>query len=358
MKKLIWTVKNVLLLFFIVILGIISYYTFMVGVNDYNIINVFYKSKSNIDYKVYLYDNKFFEEEYLPMGRTYISSLIDYIDVDFDYKLNFDNFVTGDYVYYVNGTIIADKVSGSGNGAYWSKSYVLKQPEVIKYDKENGFEIKDSLKIDYQKYNKLLSSFKNAYGLSIDGKFKVEFIIESNSVTDEIKQRMPIKSVASLNIPLTQKVIDLSIDLDNVDVTNSFSEMSKINDNLHLAFCIIAGIITLVDVILMFILLKNIRKIYLSQTEYDKQLSRILSTYDGIIVNVDKLPSVTGMKVISVSSFEELIDAHGEVRKPINFVEIEKGKKSKFILSSENMVWEYTLVSEEKKEKVKKKEKR
>ena len=243
MKRLILTVKNVFLLFLIVILGIVAYYTFMIGINDYSITNVFYKSKSDIDYKVYLYDNKYFEEEFLPKGRTYISSLINYIDVDFNYKLKFDNLVTGDYVYYIRGTILADKVSGNGENAYWSKTYVLKQPEVIKYDKKEGFDIKDNVKIDYQKYNKLLSSFKNAYGLSIDGKFKVEFVIESNNSTDEISQRMPVKTIASLNIPLTQKVIDLSIDLDNVDETNSFSEKIKINDNLHLAFCIVAGVL-------------------------------------------------------------------------------------------------------------------
>lgn len=357
MKKLILTVKNVLLLFFIVILGIVAYYTFMVGINDYNVKNVFYKSKSDIDYKVYLYDNKYFDDDFLPSGRTYISSLIDYIDVDFKYKLNFDNLVSGDYTYYINGTILADKASGNGNDAYWSKSYTLKAPEVIKYDKENGFDINTNIKIDYQKYNKLLNSFKNTYGLSIDGKFKVDFVIESNSSTDEIKSKMPVKTVASLIIPLTQKVIDLSIDLDNVDVTNSFSEKYKVNDNLHKTFCIIAGVILVIDLILVILLLKSIRKVYLSQTEYDKQLRKILGTYDGIIVNVDKIPSVSDMKVIQVSSFEELIDAHSEVRRPINFVELEKGKKSKFVLSSENMVWEYTLAFEEEKDKIEKKEK-
>ena len=89
---------------------------------------------------------------------------------------------------------------------------------------------------------------------------------------------------------------------------------------------------------------------------------RILNTYDGIIVNVKELPKTSDMKVITVSEFEELIDAHSEVRKPINFVELEKGKKSKFVLTSENMVWEYTLMSEDakedKKEKVKSKTKK
>jgi hypothetical protein len=58
----------------------------------YNIKNteqyVTFNETSNIDYKVYLKDNKFFEDSYLEANKQYIASLIDYISAKFNYKLN------------------------------------------------------------------------------------------------------------------------------------------------------------------------------------------------------------------------------------------------------------------------------
>ena len=45
-----------------------------------------YNEKSNLDYKVYLIKNDFYEQEYLEKDMLYVASLIDKILIDFDYK--------------------------------------------------------------------------------------------------------------------------------------------------------------------------------------------------------------------------------------------------------------------------------
>ena len=50
--------------------------------------SLYYNEKSNLDYKVYLKENPYFDEPYLGKGNQYIATLIDYVDVTFNYNFN------------------------------------------------------------------------------------------------------------------------------------------------------------------------------------------------------------------------------------------------------------------------------
>jgi hypothetical protein len=88
----------------------------------------------------------------------------------------------------------------------------------------------------------------------------------------------------------------------------------------------------------MIIVKRNNKK---SENKYYVELKRILSTYDGIIVNVSSLPDLTKFNVIKVRTFDELLDAHGEVRMPINYYS--QKNKATFILVNDTMLWMYVL---------------
>ena len=74
---------------------------------DEHIVN--YKEDSNIDYKVYLKPNDFFAEDFLPQGMSYVTSLIDFLRLDFNYNLDLDEKVSGNYSYYIKGTVTANR---------------------------------------------------------------------------------------------------------------------------------------------------------------------------------------------------------------------------------------------------------
>ncbi len=52
-----------------------------------------YSEHSNLDYKVYLKENDFYEDEYLPKDMIYVASLIDKIKIDFNYRFVIDESV-------------------------------------------------------------------------------------------------------------------------------------------------------------------------------------------------------------------------------------------------------------------------
>ena len=343
--------KYIFYLFIAIVFSLFSLYYFKMGLKNTYQEEVSYKSSSNVSYKVYLLENDYFDEPYLGMNRTYISSLINYIDINFNYNLNFSNFVSGKYTYYIKGIIAADKVKDD-DSSYWSKSYILKEPVTISYDNQNSFNIDTNAKVDYQKYNSLLNEFRKDYGISFDGTFKVQLVIESESNATNIKESIPVDSLIEVRVPLTQQVIDLSIDLSNNDNEGEVSETIVNNTSSNYVFLGLGILFMSVTLCLLWLIFRYIVFIYLSKSEYSKTLKKILSTYDSVIVNVSNLPNLNDLKVIEVNTFSELIDAYSEVRMPINYYEEVADCKSVFVLVSTNMAWVYTLINHEYEKKL------
>ena len=84
-------------------------------------------------------------------------------------------------------------------------------------------------------------------------------------------------------------------------------------------------------------------------SNYHKEINKILSTYDSIIVNSDNIRDLSKYNVIKVNKFEELLDAHSEVRMPINYVEV-KENYSIFVLINNDVAWIYRVVGDEYEE--------
>ena len=74
---------------FTLIIAIISIISFLCYFSSKKPILVTYTEKSNVDYKVYLKENEFYEKDYVDKDNQYISNLVDNIETKFDYYINF-----------------------------------------------------------------------------------------------------------------------------------------------------------------------------------------------------------------------------------------------------------------------------
>ena len=79
-----------------------------------------YTEKSNIDYKVSLKANDFYEEKTLPKDKIYIASLIDKVNIDFNYLFNINDKVDIDFDYSIIGKLTINDTSGK---EFYSKEY-------------------------------------------------------------------------------------------------------------------------------------------------------------------------------------------------------------------------------------------
>lgn len=312
---------------------------FQKGMNNYTQDIVSYNEESTIDYKVYLKENSYFDSPYLDENKVYITSLIDYIDIDFTYDFKFDSYRSGKYVYYIKGVMSANVSNTSKD--YWQKSYDLLKTKEVEYNDLNKINFSENIKLDYQTYNDLLMKFKEEYKLAMDGVFKVILYVE-NYVESVAGYELKKTATTSLEVPLTKATIEVPIEINEINEKSElFSDLIYDESIIYVLFKILSAITLLIGLCLLgfsiFKIVRSLEKI----SSYNKELKKILKTYDGIIVNVSKLPNYNNANLIDVNSFNELLDAHAEIRQPISY--LESHKHATFMLINGQVTWRYVL---------------
>ena len=343
--------KNIIFIVILIISIIVFFFGMSLikkGFNNQITETIVYEEKSDIDYRVFLKKNNFFETPYLPKNQVYITSLIDEIDVDMKYDLVFENAKSGTYTYTVKGLISADLQSGDSN--YWQKEYILVNEKSENFDNTNVINISENLSIDYDVYNNLLMEFKKEYGVSINGYLKVYMDINTNIDNKNAIEPLNKKSLLMLSIPLTKATIEVPIEIKAPNEKSMLiSESIVSTDSKYLIYKVVGfalmGISTITIIISALFFVKTKEKQYY----YVKKVNSILKSYDAIIVNVKNIPALKGLKVIEVSDFNELLDAHSEVRLPINYCDFKN--KAEFVLFNDLMAWRYTITKDETYEK-------
>ena len=294
-----------------------------------------YKEDNKIDYKVYLKNNDFFESKYLESGRTYITSLIDHINVDFKYRVVFDQEVSGSYKYHIAVKVESNKSNTGAN--YWSKDYVILDEKVVDINNQKKYNIHENVDIDYNKYNEILMSFKKSLGLnSSEGVLKVYLVVDGNVNGEEVGT--PISSQLLLSMPLSEMTIEAKVNLKADSNIKTVKKKMAVNKSpVHIVLIVVYSIFAIVCGCFFIYFTKLKKEAY----KYELTLKKILNTYDSIIVNVNTLPEIYNYHVIEVSSFEELLDAHSEVRMPINYYN-EKNRCC-FMLLNDKTCWVYRM---------------
>ena len=338
-----YLIRQILLISLFVIVFAIAIFLLYGGLSNDRKMILKYTENNNINYKVYLKDNDFFDTPYIDQGKTYITSLIDYIHIDFNYNINFDNKVKSDLKYHIVATIESNK-SDNEVGNYWTKNYNVTDIKEKNFKDVNNYSISESIDIDYNKYNEILNEFKKSMGLSDSaGVLKIYLEIDSNVEGNEVKK--PIKSNMLLKLPLSQLAIEASIESNANNKANELVSIVRVNNPIYKVLLASSAVMFIISILLLVSSIK-VRKKYRIKNEYDIKLKKILTAYDSIIVNVSALPDIKKCNLIEVESFNELIDAHSEIRMPINYYH--EDKVSTFLLFNESTAWRYILKDSEK----------
>lgn len=329
----------------IALLGIITFLlTFFFlnkGINNYEKKEIDYEEIDNIDYKVYLKENNFFENDYLPKDQIYITTLIDYIDIDFKHNIKYNELINGNYKYQIKGIISATQTNNENNN-YWQKEYILTKEKSINYENKQNYTIEENIKIDYDYYNDILLDFKKTYNLSMDATLKIILYVENTIDSKNIKNGIKKDSILALTIPLTKATIEVPI---KIDTTSAKSKISNgiIYDNeiISTSYKILSISSFIVSAISFIYIGLYYVKHKEKQSKIKKELKKILKTYDSIIVNAKGKIDITNLNLIEVSEFNELIDAYNELRQPIIYAR--QNEKAMFVLINNETALHYTI---------------
>lgn len=329
---------------FLLVSAFLGCLSLVCGFQNQKKVTLRYQEENSIDYKVYLKENDYFDEKYIEKGKTYITSLIDHIHVDYQYNINFNEPVDAVYTYKVVAKIEANK-SDNENNNYWTKEYnITKEKKETSTSKQN-YVVNQSVDIDYNYFNEILNGFKTSLGLSNSaGILKVYLIINSKVQGEYIEKE--ISNDLILKLPLSQMAIEASIESDENNNMNEISTVIRDYSPIYFGLVLLGILLIVISILSLWLIIRN-KRVYSRNHRYELELKHILTTYDSIIVNVKEKPNIEDYNVIKVENFNELIDAHSEVRMPINFYQTDK--TSVFLLFNENSVWRYILRKDNKK---------
>ncbi len=299
-----------------------------------------YNEKGKADYTVYLKNNNFYDSKYLHSGMQYVASLINTINTNFNYEIHSTKNLKFDYQYKIVGSLqIRDQLDT--DKVLYKKDKTLLQ-QVKKSTESNNIVINEDLDIDYDEYNNYVNSYKREYGLSVNSQLVLTMDIKVLGKHSAQVEQLNRDNQIQITIPLSEQTLDISIDTDNIDHSDSLNALSWFS--IKSISTLVVGFILLVIGLLLIIIDRKIYLIYKKDNIYTLTVRKILNEYDSLIVNgnvtinENKYPNK-----VYPEQFSEMVDASINLQSPILYYEVIPGEKCFFVIVKDDTIYKYRL---------------
>ena len=289
---------------------------------------IYYSENANIDYKVELVENKYFEEEYLKKDNQYIADLIDEIVIDFDYQMDVDEELEYNYKYkIVSNMNIVDKATNKV--LYTSSDEII--PEEIDVNK-GKIDLSERVEIDFGKYNDFCTEFVNVYNLK-NSVCKLSTIMYIN--VDKIDDTD--YSMLTVDIPLNENTFSINYTNNLITSDKNYNEVISTSQS-GIIFLIASIVLFIIDIVILIFFLKYIKSSQTEEEVYDSKLKKILNKYESCISKVEEEFSMADFRMIKVQSFEDLLEIRDTMRLPIMMLENKEKRMTCFTITTENNI--------------------
>ncbi len=301
-----------------------------------------YVESGDVDYNVYLKENKYYTQKYLGKGMEYVASIISTVNPDFKYELHSTDTLDLSYTYKITGTLYISKDSESS--PLYTKKIDLVNKDVQNI-KSNSLNIAEGLVIDYDEYNNLVNRYKRDFGISAYSRLVVTMDINVIGKHSNNQDQMLLNRSLQMSIPLSEQTIQINMDTDKINNNGMLFAKGDISIENKVLF-----VISIVSLIIVLLLLVTSIRMYIKfkkRNIYYITLGKYLSEYDRVIINGSyentNIDENKFDNVVRVEKFEELLDAAENLSLPILFYEVIPGELSFFVVIKENMLYKFTL---------------
>jgi hypothetical protein len=286
-----------------------------------------YSQNGSIAYKVYLNKNNFYTEDYLEMNKSYVASLINHIDIDFNYNFSMNAKTTINFDYKIIGELVIE--NGKTSGRYLEKQYVLQDTKVARLIQDKSKNIKENIKIDYAYYNSLANSFRSTYGVDTTSYLNV-YMVVTPQVDKGLNYKIDESNKVSLRIPLSEKAIEINLDASSQNINKQIMPSKEVTFNI--LYLILELVFFIPTCILMVKMISKLLSAFDIYTPYDRYVRKQLKEYDRLIVETNSSLKTRGLNVIDIRSFTELLDARDNLNLPILYLNTIPHKEGVFYI--------------------------
>ena len=308
-------------------------------INKESVAPIEYSDGVTPDYRVYLKKDGFYTEEYLPKGKSYVSSAIDYIDASTSYKFNISEISNVSFEYKIIGELVIE--DNNTKKELLRKEYSILDTKTKDMKNSSELAVNEKFRIDYAEYNKFANQYRSYYGVDTNSYLKVIFNVKRNTSADykyRLKNGETVNGVEQginfeeLVIPLSEKTIDIKIDSNNNSVKNKV-EFGDTN-NINYIIVGILAILLIISICIIRIIVVSLSKMSKKRSEYDKYVKKILKEYDRLIVETRTVLNTKELNKIKVSKFSELLDVRDNLKLPINYYCIKEHTTGMFYIKN------------------------
>jgi len=293
-----------------------------------------YAESSVVDYKVYLKDNDFYEEDYLGKDQAYIASLIKNVVADFDYSYKLESKEVNYSATYSIGAQVVLAVKHTSK-VLFEKDYPIKE-NVSVFSTGKELFIKETATLDYDLYNDLARNLVDTYKLS-DVSSSLRLYLSVNvdgSCADFESKKLSVRTTTMI-IPLTQELVEININASlpysesNVIVCGEYDK--SVYKDIAIG-CSIFEALLIIELIIYIYATRN------DDINYEIKVKRLVNAYKSYIQKILTEFNSDGYQVLKVDTFNEMLDIRDTVNLPILMYENSDKTLTTFVIPTNNNI--------------------
>ena len=320
----------------LVMVGLIALSSFVLYDRMNRTYYIEYTENSNVDYKVQYKSNGFFEEEWIDAGNSYVTSLVNGIQADFEYTMNMNASDVGfDYSYGVTAQlVVSDKTTGD---PIFNPVDELLPETKGSARRTDSITITESVTVDFQKYNALAHQFITAYGLkNATAMLCIKLNVEVLSQCDEFETNNENSYSTTLVVPLCEENFSMHT------TSSAPSGESKVlackgavNTGIFLTVGIVGAVLASLIAIVLLVF------IYITRNEdinYYNKVKKILNSYRSFIQQIEGEFDTEGYQIVPIKTFVEMLGIRDTIQSPILMWENNDETMTQFLIPTNTKI--------------------
>lgn len=297
-----------------------------------------YTVKQSVDKGVQYFPSSFYEGG-PGKNAAYVMSLTDKITATFHYTFSGSEQQSLAYAYDVRA-VVRGKYSFKGDESdsadVWTKEFQILKPVHGTVDAK-GVSFNPSVEIPFDEYRILIEQLRTSLTLPIRSEVVVTFTVNVSGMVDGTV--FNDLRTASVSAPIEEQIYTLSQKYDKEDTKQVVPANAQTNVDKQAQYETY-GVIALGGLALAAFVYGFRRQIF--KTPYQRELDKIYRYHDGIIVHASRPPDLAGKRIVTMKSFDDMLNLEEELKLPIVAASVGVAA-TQFIIIRDDVAYMYLL---------------
>lgn len=308
-----------------------------------------YNEQSKVDFKVYIHKDEFYNEDYLPSGQSYLSEIIDYLNINFNYEAKFEEDVNVNYSYKIETYL--EIINGLNGGSKLITHSKNDQPIILSENdvKVNGnmLSINKTVDVDYEYYHDYAQRYLRTYEpTSAICSLVVKFTLNDCVNCNQFNKKSNNQESFSFKMPVAVNTVKPEIN--GLSSSNGINTIVCSNENGKTLFKVLIYTFSGLTIALGIGLVIYIYLTRNTDINYTIKVKKIVNSYKSFIQKTISEFDTSGYQILEFATIRELLEIRDTLQKPILMHENEDKTCAKFmILADDNMLYMYEIKVED-----------